>query len=188
MEKNAELRRKFFRILLADLMLEPDLRLALVNAMIREAATKSDIAELERRITTLVTDLGNNVANITSTLSSKDDIKEVLARLDLMNRDVRDIGNTLKVVESIGERFSVVESKMDNVAEKMSSVEVTFSNVVSKIDDSLSKIGSTTEVIEERTSNLRAQVSRLTVMIYLILILVLLTLLAQLASMLKLIP
>jgi len=184
MEKNVELRRKFFRILLADLMLDPDLRLAIVNSMIREVATKADLAEVEKRLSTLIEDVSNAVRN----LPSREDVEKLSSKIEDVGRGVKEIGGALSVVESVGERFSIAEDKIGRVAEKMESLEVTFSSVSSKLDDSLSKVGSTATIIEERTSEIRAQVSRLTSMVYIVLILVLITLVIQLLQALKLIP
>jgi len=184
MERNAELRRKFFRILLADLMLDPDLRLAIVNSMIREVATKADLAEVEKRLSTLIEDVSNSVRN----LPSREDVEKLSSKVEDVGRSVKEIGGALSVVESVGERFNIAEDKIGRVAEKMESLEVTFSSVSSKLDDSLSKVGSTATVIEERTSEIRAQVSRLTGMVYIVLILALITLAIQLLQILKLIP
>lgn len=202
MEKNAELRRKFFRILLAELMLDPDLRMAMVNAMIREVATKSDLSETEKRITTSIDDLGKNVSSHLENIPTKDSVKDLTSKVEEVARDIKEFKNMIGVIESVGERFNKVEDKVDTVKNVVEIFETTFSNITSKLDDSLSKIGVTTtsiqetttaiqdrtSTIENRTSSIENRISRLTIAIFIILILTLVTLAAQLLETLKLIP
>lgn len=195
MEKNAELRRKFFRILLAELMLDPDLRMAMVNAMIREVAMKSDLSEAEKRIITSIDDLGKNVSSSLENIPTKDSIKDLASKVEEVARDIKEFKNMMGVIESVGERFNKVEDKVDTVKNAVEIFEATFSNITSKLDDSLSKIGATTTTIQEtttaiqdRTSNIENRISRLTIAIFIILILTLVTLVAQLLETLKLIP
>jgi methyl-accepting chemotaxis protein len=147
-EKNAELRRKLFRILLADLMLDPDLRMAMVNAVIREVATKSDLFEMEKRIKASIDDLGKNVSSHLENVLARGSIKDDLAsKVEEVARDVKELKNMIGAVESVGERLDKVEDKVDTVKNVVGMFEATFSNTTSKLDDSLSKIGVTTTSI-----------------------------------------
>jgi methyl-accepting chemotaxis protein len=202
MEKNAELRRKLFRILLADLMLDPDLRMAMVNAMIREVATKSDLSETEKRIITSIDDLGKSMNSHLENIPTKDSIKDLTSKVEEVARDIKEFKNMIGVIESVGERFNKVEDKVDTVKNVIEIFEATFSNITSKLDDSLSKIGATTtsiqetitviqdrtSTIENRTFSIENRISRLTVTIFIILLLTLVTLVVQLLETLKLIP
>lgn len=188
MEKNAELRRKFLRMILTELMLEPDLRLAIVNAMIREVTTKSDLVELEKKLTTTLNDLRDSVTTSINTLPSKNDFEKLSTKVSEIGRNVEELRNNFKVIEGIGERFSIIEDKISRVTEGMESLEATVSTTLSKMDESISKIGSTTTTVEERTIELRSQISRVSHMLFMIIIMVLVILVIQLLEVLKLIP
>jgi len=187
-EKNAELRRKFFRILLADLMLDPDLRLAIVNAMIREVVTKADLAEMEKRVTTSIEDLGKNIATSLENLLLRGPIKEFSSKIETITRDVEEFRGTIGVIESIGERFDKVEDKVDMVKGKMEALESTLSNLASKLDDSISRIGSTTTTLQERAHATEGRISRLATMVFIIMVLTLIAMIAQVLELLKVIP
>ncbi len=194
-EKNAELRRKLFRILVADLMLDPDLRMAMVNAIIREVATKSDLSETEKRIKTSIDDLGKSMSLHLENIPTKDSIKDLTSKVEEVARDIKEFKNIIGVIESVGERFNKVEDKVDTVKNVVETFEATLSNITSKLDDSLSKIGATTTTIQETTTTIQNttftienRILRLTIAIFVILILTLVTLIAQLLETLKLVP
>jgi methyl-accepting chemotaxis protein len=147
MEKNAELRRKLFRILLAELMLDPDLRMAMVNAVIREVATKSDLFEMEKRIKASIDDLGKSVSSHLESVPTKDSIRDLASKVEEVARDVKEFKNMIGVIESVGERLGKAGDRVDTVKNVAEMFEATFSNTTSKLDDSLSKIGVTTSSI-----------------------------------------
>lgn len=188
MEKNAELRRKFFRALIADLMLDPDLRLAIVSALIREVTTKGDLAEVEKRVETSIDDLKRSVAESLENVPSKDSVKELSLKVDTIARDMEEFKGIIGVVEGVGERFNRVEDKVDSVKSSVEAFEVSFSNLTSKLDDSMSKIGSTIVAIQEKTYTIENRVSRLTALVFVVMLLALIAMVAQVLEVLGLIP
>ena len=50
LEEDVEARRRLARLLASEVVAEPDLRLALANAILKEVATKGDLRELEERL------------------------------------------------------------------------------------------------------------------------------------------
>ena len=188
MEKNAELRRKFFRALIADLMLDPDLRLAIVSALIREVTTKGDLAEVEKRVETSIDDLKRSVVESLENVPSKDSVKELSLKVDAIARDMEEFKGIIGVVEGVGERFNRVEDKVDSVKSSVEAFEVSFSNLTSKLDDSMSKIGSTIVAIQEKTYTIENRVSRLTALVFVVMLLALIAMVAQVLEVLGLIP
>lgn len=78
LEEDERARKRLAKLLASEVASEADLRLVLINAVLRDVATKADLRELEARLTSRIDGLEKRVSQMDRRLSG------VEGRLDLL--------------------------------------------------------------------------------------------------------
>ena len=83
------------------LVSEPDIRLVIINAVLRDVSTKSDLEKLRSEIHTEINNLRSEINSLRS---------EVRGEIDSLRREIKDIVDKLN---SLSERVAKLESRVD---------------------------------------------------------------------------
>ncbi len=165
MEKNAELRRRFLKIILAEIALEPDIRMALANAIIREAATKTDLAELTKKIEGA---LEEKTSRIESSMVTKGEFKALNIKVETLEALITDYGKSIKDLNKLGDKLSSLESSMEELKESIKRVGELArenSNKIEEVKIGLEgKVSSVTESFEGKLASLKRPINIITVL------------------------
>ncbi|MEM0366031.1 MAG: hypothetical protein QXR02_01125 [Acidilobaceae archaeon] len=180
-EKNAELRKRFFKVFIAELMLEPDLRMAIVHAIMREVVSKSDLAEFEKKITGLITTVESNVkeqlSNIIANMVYKDDLANIDLRIRGLSDEVKEFRGQVENIPSLSSRFS----------DTITIIHDALNSFMTNVKDSIARIDSFIMGLDNKVKSVNNNLSFLSKVVYLTLIIVLILLLLQVLSILRII-
>ncbi|MDM7275659.1 MAG: hypothetical protein P3X22_006035 [Thermoprotei archaeon] len=165
MEKNAELRRRFLKMILAEIALEPDVRMALANAIIREAATKTDLAELTKKIEGA---LEERASRIESSIVTKGEFKALNVKIETMEALVADLNKNIRSLDELGGKISSLESSVEELKTYIKTVGDLARESSSKIEEvreSLeSKVSAFIENFEGRIASFKRPINIITVL------------------------
>ncbi|MEM1685729.1 MAG: hypothetical protein QXO93_02130 [Acidilobaceae archaeon] len=180
-EKNAELRKRFFKVFIAELMLEPDLRMAIVHAIMREVVSKSDLAEFEKKITGLITTVESNVkeqlSNIIANMVYKDDLANIDLRIRGLSNEVKEFRGQVENIPSLSSRFN----------DTITIIHDALNSFMTNVKDSIARIDSFIMGLDNKVKSVNNNLSFLSKVVYLTLIIVLILLLLQVLSILRII-
>ncbi|MEM4900915.1 MAG: hypothetical protein QXL53_02725 [Acidilobaceae archaeon] len=180
-EKNAELRKRFFKVFIAELMLEPDLRMAIVHAIMREVVSKSDLVEFEKKITGLITTVESNVkeqlSNIIANMVYKDDLANIDLRIRGLSNEVKEFRGQVENIPSLSSRFN----------DTITIIHDALNSFMTNVKDSIARIDSFIMGLDNKVKSVNNNLSFLSKVVYLTLIIVLILLLLQVLSILRII-
>ena len=101
------------------LVMEPDVRLAIINAVLRDVATKEDIKELKEEISILAKTTREEFEKLKIKLAekaSKKDIVKLESEINLLRRELEKLRTELG---KQGERISILETRFDNIEKRL---------------------------------------------------------------------
>ncbi|MEZ0290021.1 MAG: hypothetical protein ABWJ42_02890 [Sulfolobales archaeon] len=144
-ERDVRARKRLAELLVA----EPDVRLAIINAVLRDVATKEDIKSIEVRISSVerqmvakddLRSLESRVHSIESrvatredikNMATKDDLKALESRVSLIERQMA----TKDDIKTLEERVRVVEDRLLDLAKIVSELRGAYTELGKRIDD-----------------------------------------------------
>ncbi|MFN4046579.1 MAG: hypothetical protein ACK4H7_04485, partial [Acidilobaceae archaeon] len=149
MEKNAELRRRFLKMILAEIALEPDIRMALANAIIREAATKADLAELTKRIEGA---LEERTSSIESSIVTKGEFKALNIKVETIEALITDISKDIRNLDELADKISSLEHSVEELKASIKTLGDMAIENSSKIEEVRGKMEEVRGSLESRVS------------------------------------
>jgi predicted nuclease with TOPRIM domain len=116
-EADARARRRLAELLVS----EPDVRLAVINAVLRDVATKSDLEALRREVRESVEALRSEVLARVSALEARvSELSERVARLEgAFTQLVERIGDLDKRIDALDKRIDALDKRIDALERRM---------------------------------------------------------------------
>ncbi|MEM3573800.1 MAG: hypothetical protein QXJ62_06215 [Nitrososphaeria archaeon] len=110
LEKDDKARKRLAEIIVTDY----DVRIALINAVLRDVATKHDVMELRNEVKEEVTRLGMEFKNYVDKR-----VDELNARLDSGNKRIDDVNKRIdevnKRIDDVNKRFDDINKRIDDL-------------------------------------------------------------------------
>jgi len=148
-ERDARARKRLAELLVS----EPDVRLVIINAVLRDVATRSDVERIREEITKMrseyatkedikmlrdeVAELRNEVAKIRGEYVTKGDIEKIRAEYATKG-DVKALRDEVEKVKKglaeVGDRVSRLEEAVSKLVEKVSGLEIRVASLDKRLD------------------------------------------------------
>ncbi len=93
-EKDISARKRLAELLVS----EPDIRLAIINAVLRDVATKQDIEELRKELKALSTATKQDIEELRT--ATKQDIEELRKEIEGLRKDVNELKERVSRLEA----------------------------------------------------------------------------------------
>ncbi len=93
-EKDISARKRLAELLVS----EPDIRLAIINAVLRDVATKQDIEELRKELKALSTATKQDIEELST--ATKQDIEELRKEIEGLRKDVNELKERVSRLEA----------------------------------------------------------------------------------------
>jgi chromosome segregation ATPase len=127
-EADARARRRLAELLVS----EPDVRLAVINAVLRDVATKSDLEALRREVRESVEAVRSEVLARVSALEARvSELSERVARLEgAFTQLVERIGDLDKRIDALDKRIDALDKRIDALDKRIDALERRMDYVV----------------------------------------------------------
>ena len=116
-EKDSRARKRLAELLVE----EPDVRLAIINAVLRDVATRHDLEVLRRELMERVDRLGDRIAGLESRISSVEgELRQLVGRLEDLDKRIdaldRRIDALDKRIDALDRRIDALDRRVEYVA------------------------------------------------------------------------
>jgi len=111
-EKDSRARRRLAELLAS----EPDIRLAIINAVLRDVATKGDIEKIR-----------NDIEEIRGEYATREDVRMLRSDVDKISRDLTDVRERLSklegIVSQLVERMNDFDKRIDSLDKRIDALD-----------------------------------------------------------------
>jgi len=131
-ERDARARKRLAELLVS----EPDVRLAIINAILRDVATKSDVEKIREEISKIrgeyatkedVKALRSDIERIRAEYATKEDVKALRDEIEKIRADLVDVRERLSklegIVSQLVERISDLDKRIDALDKRIDSLD-----------------------------------------------------------------
>jgi chromosome segregation ATPase len=131
-EADARARRRLAELLVS----EPDVRLAVINAVLRDVATKSDLEALRREVRESVEAVRSEVLARVSALESRvSELSERVARLEgAFTQLAERIGDLDKRIDALDKRIDALDRRIDGLDKRIDALDKRIDGLERRMD------------------------------------------------------
>jgi len=120
-ERDARARKRLAELLVS----EPDVRLAIINAVLRDVATKSDIEKVREEISKIRGEYAtkSDIEKVRAEYATKEDVKILRDEIEKIRADLVDVRERLSklegIVSQLVERISDLDKRIDSLDKRL---------------------------------------------------------------------
>jgi len=121
LEANERVRKRLAKILVPEAISEPELRLAIINAVLRDVATKSDVAKLREEIEKIRIATKEDIETFRKEMYTQiSELRERVSKLEgAFTQLVERIGDLDKRIDALDKRIDALNRRIDSLDKRI---------------------------------------------------------------------
>jgi len=125
LEANEKVRKRLAKILVPEAISEPELRLAIINAILRDVATKSDVAKLREEIEKIRIATKEDIETFRKEMYTQiSELRERVSKLEgAFTQLVERIGDLDKRIDALDKRIDALDKRIDALDRRIDSLD-----------------------------------------------------------------
>jgi len=131
-EKDMKARKRLAELII----IEPDIRLALINAVLRDVATKDDVKALESMVRGEIKSLENRIQELSNIVSElRGSYRELSKRIDDLEVRINDLMKTIDArINDLDKRIDALDKRIDALDKRIDSLDRRIDSLDKRID------------------------------------------------------